>query len=76
MTYPNDPQALLGFFLVCIFSLLFLLMKDTQTTGYIQVVVRGADGTQHVCNVPAYGPGTMHDISSRVAYARSLASAA
>ncbi|GAC66225.1 hypothetical protein GS4_01_00260 [Gordonia soli NBRC 108243] len=64
--------ALVGFFLVCFLSLLFLLMKDRQTTGYVQVTVWGG-GITHVANIPAFSPVTMPDISNRVAYARSLA---
>lgn len=72
MSQTGLVLALVGFFLVCFLSLLFLLMKDRQTTGYIQVTVRG-NGITHVCNIPAYNPGVMGDISNRVAYARTLA---
>nr|WP_245548396.1 hypothetical protein [Gordonia araii] len=66
--------ALVGFVLICALSLLFLLMKDQVTSGYIQVVV--TDGTRtHVSNIPAVSPASMADISNRVAYARSLAAA-
>lgn len=64
--------AILGFLFVCVFSLFFLLMKDRATTGYIQVVVRGANGVQHVSNIPAASPATMMDVSGRVNYARTL----
>lgn len=64
--------ALVGFFLVCALSLLFLLMKDRVTTGYIQVTVRGTNGITHVCNIPAHSPATMMDVSGRVNYARTL----
>ncbi|MFT3717032.1 MAG: hypothetical protein QM774_14115 [Gordonia sp. (in: high G+C Gram-positive bacteria)] len=65
--------ALVGFFLVCVFSLFFLLMKDRTTTGFVQVVVRGTNGVQHVTNIPATSPATMADVSARVNYARSVA---
>ena len=76
MSQTGLVLALVGFFLICFFSLLFLLMKDRQTTGYIQVSVRGPNGAQHVTNIPAYSPATMMDVSSRVNYARSLAAMA
>lgn len=72
MSQTGLVLALVGFFLVCFLSLLFLLMKDRQTTGYVQVTVRGG-GITHVCNIPAFNPGVMGDVSSRVAYARTLA---
>lgn len=65
--------AIVGFFLVCALSLFFLLMKDRVTTGYIQVMVRGANGIQHFTMIPATSPATLYDISSRVGYAQSLA---
>ncbi|GAB19914.1 hypothetical protein GOEFS_096_00910 [Gordonia effusa NBRC 100432] len=65
--------ALVGFFLICAFSLFFLLMKDRQTVGYIQVMVRGVNGMTYVANIPARSPATMMDISNRVNYARALA---
>ncbi|MEO9329826.1 hypothetical protein [Gordonia aurantiaca] len=68
--------ALLGFFLVCVLSLLFLLMKDRVTTGHIQVVVRGPGGFVHVTNIPAHSPLAMADVTGRVNYARSLAAPA
>ncbi|WP_059039238.1 hypothetical protein [Gordonia desulfuricans] len=66
--------ALVGFVLICALSLLFLLMKETKTTGYIQVTVHG-HGITHVTNIPALNAGAMFDISNRVQYARSLAAA-
>ncbi|MGW0039057.1 hypothetical protein [Gordonia sp. NPDC003376] len=66
--------ALVGFVLICALSLLFLLMKETKTTGYIQVTVHG-HGITHVTNIPALNAGAMFDISNRVQYARTLAAA-
>ncbi|MFT3899568.1 MAG: hypothetical protein QM728_04875 [Gordonia sp. (in: high G+C Gram-positive bacteria)] len=59
----------------CLLSLLFLLMKDRVTTGCIQVIVRGANGEQHVTTIPATSPATMMDVSSRVNYVRTLGAA-
>ncbi|MEZ5210090.1 hypothetical protein [Gordonia sp. (in: high G+C Gram-positive bacteria)] len=64
--------AIVGAVLICALSLLFLLMKEDKTTGYVQVIVAGANGVQHVCNIPAYSPAVLPDISSRVSYAQSL----
>lgn len=72
MSQTGLVLALVGFFLVCALSLLFLLMKDRQTSGYIQVTVFGG-GVTHVANIPAVSPATMVDVSNRVNYARSLA---
>lgn len=72
MSQTGLVLALVGFFLVCFLSLLFLLMKDRTTQGYIQVTVRGG-GITHVTNIPAFNQATMVDISSRVNYPRSLA---
>ncbi|WP_238422504.1 hypothetical protein [Gordonia sp. 'Campus'] len=76
MSQTGLVLALVGFFLVCFLSLLFLLMKERRTTGYIQVRVRGAGGGMHVTNIPATSPWTMSDVSGRVYYARDLATRA
>ena len=73
---PGLVLALVGFFLICFLSLLFLLMKERRTTGFIQVRVRGAGGAMHVTNIPATSPWTMSDVSGRVYYARELATVA
>ncbi|MFT4396796.1 hypothetical protein ACLTEW_17865 [Gordonia lacunae] len=75
MSQTGLVLALVGFFLVCFLSLLFLLMKERRTTGYIQVRVRGAGGVMHVTNIPATSPWAMSDVSGRVYYARQLAAA-
>ncbi|SDU84675.1 hypothetical protein [Gordonia westfalica] len=76
MSQTGLVLAIVGFFMVCFLSLLFLLMKERRTTGYIQVTVRGAGGFMHVTNIPAYTPVTMGDVSGRVNYARTLAAMA
>ncbi len=76
MSQTGLVLAIVGFFMVCFLSLLFLLMKERSTTGYIQVTVRGAGGFLHVTNIPAYSPVTMGDVSGRVNYARTLAAMA
>ena len=61
------------FFLFCLLGLLFLLMKERKTTGYIQVTVTSA-GRHHQTMVPAHGPETFPAIMGQVNYARSLSS--
>ncbi|MHC3001673.1 hypothetical protein [Gordonia metallireducens] len=76
MSQTGLVLAIVGFFMVCFLSLLFLLMKERRTTGYIQVTVRGGGGFLHVTNIPAFSPVTMGDVSGRVNYARTLAAMA
>lgn len=76
MSQTGLVLAIVGFFMVCFLSMLFLLMKERSTTGYIQVTVRGAGGFLHVTNIPAFSPVTMGDVSGRVNYARTLAAMA
>lgn len=71
MSQTGIVLALLGFFLVCILSLFFLLMTEQQTTGYIQVSVTDGNRT-HIANIPATSPQTMVGTSAQVDYARSL----
>jgi hypothetical protein len=62
------------FFVFCFLGLLFLLVKEEQTTGYVQVVVQ-SQGLVHSCYVPVYSPQQAVDVAARVDYARSLAAA-
>ncbi|WP_328769115.1 hypothetical protein [Streptomyces sp. NBC_00286] len=59
------------FFIFCLLGLLFLLMKERKTTGYIQVTVTSA-GRHHQTMIPAYGPDTFPAIMGQINYARSL----
>ncbi|MET9515955.1 hypothetical protein [Streptomyces sp. NPDC002994] len=59
------------FFVFCLLGLLFLLMKEKVTTGYIQVTVTSG-GRHHSTVVPALGPHTFHMVMGQVNYARSL----
>jgi hypothetical protein len=67
--------AIVGFFLVCFLSLLFLLAKEDKTTGWAQVTVQGP-GFVHTAQVPIYSALNVTDYSARVDYARSLSAAA
>ncbi|MFF7294578.1 hypothetical protein [Streptomyces sp. NPDC008265] len=59
------------FFLFCLLGLLFLLMKEKTTTGYIQVTVTSG-GRHHSTMIPAVDQGTFHWVMSQVNHARSL----
>lgn len=59
------------FFVFCLLGLLFLLMKEKVTTGYIQVTVTSG-GRHHSTVVPAFGPHAFHMVMGQVNYARSL----
>ncbi|NJA58659.1 hypothetical protein [Streptomyces sp. NEAU-H3] len=57
--------------LLCGLGLLFLLMKERKTSGFIQVTVTSA-GHHHSTMVPALGPWSFHQVMQQVNYARSL----
>lgn len=57
----------------CLLSLLFLLMKEKVTTGYVQVTVNSG-GKFHSTMVPVQHPGVVMQVTDQVNYARSLAS--
>jgi hypothetical protein len=63
--------AVVGFFFVCFFSLLFLLVKETRTSGFVQVTVQG-QGWAHVTQLPAGSAATAH---AQAAYVRNLVAA-
>lgn len=67
--------AVVGLFLICVLSLLFLLIKDKRTTGYIQVTVHG-EGFQYATMIPALSPATLAQVTQQVNWARSVAAAA
>ncbi|MFI8265226.1 MULTISPECIES: hypothetical protein [unclassified Streptomyces] len=59
------------FFLFCLLGLLFLLMKEKTTTGYIQVTVTSG-GRHHSTMIPAVDASTYPWVMNQVNYARSL----
>ena len=67
--------AVVGMFVICILSLLFLLIKDRRTTGYIQVTVHG-ESFQYATMIPARSPATLAQVTQQVNWARSIAAAA
>jgi hypothetical protein len=60
------------FFIFCLLGLLFLLMKEKTTTGFIQVTVTSG-GKHHSTMIPARGPETFQQVMGQINYARSLA---
>src|SRR3954453_4511211 len=67
--------AVVGFFLVCFFSLVLLLAKEDKTTGWAQVTVQGP-GLVHTAQPPVYSAFNVTDYAGRVDYARSLSAGA
>ena len=62
------------FALACLLGLLFLLIKEERTTGYVQVTVQG-QGTFHATQIPVNNRMQVGDIHQRVNYVRSLVAA-
>ncbi len=63
--------AIVGTFVVCFFSLFFLLAKEDQTQGFVQVTVFGA-GRSYTTSIPVYSYAAVADVFNRVNYARNL----
>ncbi|MFD7066434.1 hypothetical protein ACFV97_04260 [Streptomyces sp. NPDC059913] len=59
------------FALFCLVGLLFLLMKEKQTTGFVQVTVV-SDGRTHSTMLPALGPETFPMVMAQVNTARAM----
>jgi hypothetical protein len=59
------------FALLCLVGLLFLLMKEKKTTGYIQVSVTSG-GRHHSTMIPAMGPETFPMVMAQINTARSM----
>jgi hypothetical protein len=59
------------FFLACLLGLLFLLVKERKTTGFVQVTVQNGRRS-HNTNVGVSSPDQVGDVLARVNYARSL----
>ncbi|MET4780032.1 hypothetical protein [Glaciihabitans sp. UYNi722] len=65
--------AIIGAFFFLL-GLLFLLAKETVTTGHLQVTVQNGN-LIHVTQVPVTSPGAVQDAHSRVNYVRALVAA-
>ena len=59
-------------FLVCFIGLLFLLMKETRTTGYAEVRVQSG-GLLHMTQIPVNSPYEVAQLRSMVGQAQSMA---
>lgn len=70
---PHAIVLAIVFFVFCLLGLLFLLMKEKRTVGYVQVTVTSA-GRHHSTMIPAHGPHTFPAIMGQINYARSLSS--
>jgi hypothetical protein len=63
------------FALACLIGLLFLLIKEKRTVGYVEVTV--TSGTlMYMTQLPAGGPAVVAQIRQQVAQAQSMAAAA
>jgi hypothetical protein len=62
------------FFVFCLLGLLFLLVKETRTTGWVQITVQG-DRFLHQVQLPVSSPQQIADYNARIGYARSLSTA-
>lgn len=65
--------AIIGFFIVTVLSLLFLLIKETQTTGHVVVGVHGPGGMNFAEPMPVQNLMQVQDAASRINYANQLA---
>ncbi len=63
------------FFLFCFLGLLFLLAKETRTTGWVQITVQG-HRFLHQVHLPVHNLSQVADYNSRVNYARALSATA
>ncbi|MEU8185123.1 hypothetical protein AB0B85_13630 [Micromonospora sp. NPDC049044] len=63
--------AIVGFFCLTLFSLLFLLIKETRHHGTVQVMVTNGH-QQYVARIPVSDQGQVQHINNQVNYARSL----
>jgi len=63
------------FALACLLGLLFLLVKETRITGYVEVTVRTGD-VMHLTQLPVNSPDDIARYRHMVSYAQGLASQA
>ena len=66
--------AVVGFFFVCLFSLLLLIVKETEVRGSIQISVR-AEGHYHTVMLPVHSLSQARHIHDQVNYVRAMAMA-
>lgn len=63
--------AIVTALLFCGLGLLFLLVKEDRTQGYVQITVE-AEGLRYSTSIPVYSPLTVSDLGQRVNYAQSV----
>lgn len=63
--------AILGFFFICVFSLFFLLVKETSASGSVQVTVRNGNFF-HSTQIPAHSRPQVQHLHQQFNYIRSL----
>ncbi|MCT2594510.1 hypothetical protein LHJ74_32160 [Streptomyces sp. N2-109] len=68
---PHAIVLAVVFFLFCLLGLLFLLMKEKVTIGFVQVAV-SSGGRYHTTMVPVDSPQGVALVMGHVNYARSL----
>lgn len=66
----QNPYAVV-FFFFCLLGLLFLLMKERTTTGFVQVTVN-SQGRHHSTMIPVQSREQVMFVLNQVHYARSL----
>ncbi|MER5308344.1 hypothetical protein ABT034_11200 [Streptomyces sp. NPDC002773] len=77
MSRTDEKISTTGIVLACVFvvfcglGLLFLLMKEQKTSGFVQVTV-SSGGKYHSAMIPAMRPDTIHWVMGQLNYARSL----
>ncbi|MER7622547.1 hypothetical protein [Streptomyces sp. NPDC126503] len=77
LSRTEEKISTVGIVLACVFvaacglGLLFLLMKEKTTSGFVQVTVTSG-GRHHATMIPATRPDTIHWVMSQIAYARQL----
>jgi hypothetical protein len=64
--------SIVGFCVLTVFSLLFLLAKETITRGTVQITVTNGN-QQYVCRLAVNHPAQVNAIHQQVNYVRSLA---
>jgi hypothetical protein len=65
-------MAIVGFCILTVFSLFFLLVKETVYRGTVQIVVSNGP-QQYVCRVPVTDQSQVYHLHQQVNYVRSLA---
>ena len=60
------------FFFFCLLGLLFLIVRERQTTGHVSVTAVG-NGFAHTTSIRAAGPGTFQQVAQQVNWIRGQA---